>query len=302
MSLREIGVLRAGHDHRVGHATRSLYRVLRCLGASGRPDGLYCGRSSAATVAPVAASRSDLARALSLYNQRRFDQAIEAADGRPEVAGNPGCRRGRARPGPPRTLPGKRGPGRPQRRPGSARRGPRGRPRAARAPRVPARARPGPVPGGRVRGRRATFRQRGDAGACPGPVPGRRAGGLVGERGRAAGRPAPTRRAEGALPRRSPRTCAPSRPTTRKARQRPTGWPPRCAAPATRWARGMPPRPGGCARGSPAPALPASAPTSTSSCCRASSPTACGSGRRSDRTAAESQLRADWELVKERWR
>ena len=33
----------------------------------------------AATVAPAAASRSDLARALSLYNQRLFDQAIEAA-------------------------------------------------------------------------------------------------------------------------------------------------------------------------------------------------------------------------------
>ena len=33
-----------------------------------------------ATVAPVDASRSDLARALSLYNQRRFDQAIEAAE------------------------------------------------------------------------------------------------------------------------------------------------------------------------------------------------------------------------------
>jgi hypothetical protein len=32
------------------------------------------------SVAPVDASRSDLARALSLYNQRRFDQAIEAAE------------------------------------------------------------------------------------------------------------------------------------------------------------------------------------------------------------------------------
>ena len=31
------------------------------------------------TAAPVTASRSDLARALSLYNQRQFDQAIEAA-------------------------------------------------------------------------------------------------------------------------------------------------------------------------------------------------------------------------------
>lgn len=33
----------------------------------------------ATTAAPAAASRSDLARALSLYNQRLFDQAIEAA-------------------------------------------------------------------------------------------------------------------------------------------------------------------------------------------------------------------------------
>lgn len=34
----------------------------------------------ATSVAPAEASRSDLARALALYNQRRFDQAIEAAE------------------------------------------------------------------------------------------------------------------------------------------------------------------------------------------------------------------------------
>lgn len=38
------------------------------------------GSVVAAAVTPAEASRSDLARALSLYNQRQFDQAIEAAE------------------------------------------------------------------------------------------------------------------------------------------------------------------------------------------------------------------------------
>ena len=77
----------------------------------------------------------------------------------------------------------------------------------------------------------------------------------------------------------------------------------RCAARATPIAPGRPPSPAwvraplaGDARGCRC------GPTSTGSCWRASSPTAAAKPPRANAKTAKSQLRADWELVKERWK
>ena len=75
-----------------------------------------------------------------------------------------------------------------------------------------------------------------------------------------------------------------------------------CAPKANSTAPGRRRSPPGCGRRSPAPARWRCAPTSTGWCAKASSPTAARKPRTAERESRETALRAEWELVKEKWK
>ena len=175
-------VLRPRDDHRLWHPTsivprRYVHRAAACMRVADAcmcyracvhrwlcalpvASCLVCWRWSSRWRSDRVATRADLAKARSLYNQRQFDDAIEAAHRRPEDAGDGRCRDRRARARAPRTLSRARRPGRPDGGARGAWHRPGRRPRRPRPGRVPARARRVAVPRRRLRRGRGDVRER----------------------------------------------------------------------------------------------------------------------------------------------